>query len=264
MSVEAMAWALQTPLAGTPKILMIGLANHATAEFDNARPSVSTLASYAHCSERSVQRALRQLEADGWIEKTGIHPVANRADRAVNVYRICQERGDVGVAPLPNGVTSMTPRGDAGVANGVTLVSPEPSIEPSKNRPSPPVGRPPDQLVEDEDDQRAKGFVQWFKAELTQRRGGVAPHVDGDWQKAARKVVRGRSGDELRAVVVWGLDSGWWYSRIRTLPLLQNRYPDLRAEWLARSKKNGSNGHAPDRLPPRSVRYDSERVEIIR
>lgn len=125
MSVEAMSWALSTPLSGTAKIILIGLANHATAEMDHARPAVARLATYANCDRRTVQRHLRQLEADGWIAAMGAHPVDGRPDRAVTIYRLIP-RGDTGAAPLENGATSEHERGD-------TAMPPEPSIEPSSS-----------------------------------------------------------------------------------------------------------------------------------
>jgi hypothetical protein len=128
MSIEAMVWALNAPLNGTQKVLLIGLANHATAEFDNARPAVSTLAQYANCHERNVQKGLRQLEADGWIEKVGAHAVEGRHDRLVSVYRICRDRGVEIAAPSENGVASGRERGGDSAANGVASAPPKPSL----------------------------------------------------------------------------------------------------------------------------------------
>jgi hypothetical protein len=123
MSIEAMAWALNTSLSkAQAKLVLVGLGNHARAEFDEARPSVSTLARYASCSTRSVQRELRSLEADGWIEKTGVWLVEGRSDKAINVYRLIRERGDRLSPRESSGVTERAERGD-------TALSPEPSIE---------------------------------------------------------------------------------------------------------------------------------------
>jgi hypothetical protein len=122
MSVEAIAWALAQPLKGTPKLLLIGLANHATKEMDHARPSVKTLSTYASVTPRNVQKGLRDLEAQGWIEKTGVYPVKGRSDRSVSIYRIILERGVASDAPPSQ-------RGVAGDIDGVSLATPEPSIE---------------------------------------------------------------------------------------------------------------------------------------
>lgn len=127
MSIEALNWALTVPVGGTQKVVLLGLANHAASDGDGAWPSIAKLATYAHCSERTVQRTLTSLMEDGWIEATGPAPT-RRADRAPTVYRLgltgCQS-----VTSPADGVTSTTPRGDI-------AVSPEPSIEPSTSEPT--------------------------------------------------------------------------------------------------------------------------------
>ena len=68
MSVEAMSWVLNhSDTAGTEKLVLLGLANHADERGENAWPSVATLARYASVSERAVQYALRNLAAAGRI-----------------------------------------------------------------------------------------------------------------------------------------------------------------------------------------------------
>lgn len=121
MSVEAMSWALRVPIGGSAKVVLLGIANHAGADFGNARPSVETLGRYAHCDRRTVQRKLRQLERAGWIEQTGVYPLADRPDRAVSVWRCTGRHID---AP-------QDARGGIGVPNGAARVPPEPSLEPS-------------------------------------------------------------------------------------------------------------------------------------
>src|SRR4051812_1749793 len=86
MSIEAVAWALTVPIGGNAKVILIGIANHADAYGRNAWPSVDTLAAYAYCDRRTVQRNLRQLENAGLIAKADVHFVKGRADRAITVY----------------------------------------------------------------------------------------------------------------------------------------------------------------------------------
>jgi hypothetical protein len=167
MSIEAIAVCLHHSRAGkTDKLVLIGIANH---EGDGgAWPSVGTLARYANCSERHVQRAISNLVELGEVEvvKQRGGNEGTRPDRRPNLYRVLvacprscdgtsqhRTRGDAGVAP--NGVTETNKRGDISSANGVTPVSPEPSLEPSKNhkgksntsmteswQPEPTTGRP--------------------------------------------------------------------------------------------------------------------------
>lgn len=125
MSIEAVGWALNVSVEKPQiKLVLIGLANHASPQFDDARPAVATLARYASCSTRSVQRALKVLADDGWVEKTGVYLVDGRKDKAINVYRIVRERGDCESPREASGVTEEPDRGDR-------ALSPEPSIEPS-------------------------------------------------------------------------------------------------------------------------------------
>lgn len=102
-------------------MLLIGIANHAHPDGQHSWPSVPTLAKYAHCDTRTVQRNLRALEDDGWIKQTGWKYVGGRADRAVKVWSIT---GRQNVIPPAHGVASAHARGD-------TAMPPEPSIEPS-------------------------------------------------------------------------------------------------------------------------------------
>lgn len=134
MSIEAMVWVLHhSPLSGADKLVLLGIANHADSEGRNAWPAIATLARYANITERSAQRAVRRMVDEGHLrvrrQRGGTADTPN--DRRTNLYEV-----------VMNGVTQMSPRqetipvvdtsrDDAGVGYGVTLVSPEPSLEPS-------------------------------------------------------------------------------------------------------------------------------------
>lgn len=171
MSVEALAVALHHTKTTNPttKWVLAGIANH---DGDGGSwPSIATLAKYALCSERTVQRAINELVALGEVkvEVQAGGPRDLRNDHRPNLYRFllkcptnCDRssahrvhdtpastspasapdgvtrvtpRGADGVTPPSprevHGVTPVTPRGDTGDADGVTQVSPEPSLEPS-------------------------------------------------------------------------------------------------------------------------------------
>jgi hypothetical protein len=131
VSVEAFTWALTVPVGGNLKVVLLGLANHAHFDGTEARPSVERLAIYAHCDRRTVQRCLRQLEADGWITTAEAGGRGGKEGRRVTVYTLAMAgrqnaAGDTGAAV----------EGGTGDASGAALVSPqpslgEPSIEPS-------------------------------------------------------------------------------------------------------------------------------------
>ena len=74
MSVQAMEWALGAPLEPRPKLVLVGLANHADAEGRRAYPTLARLAEYASCSRDTARRCLRALQEGGWIRRVGFGP----------------------------------------------------------------------------------------------------------------------------------------------------------------------------------------------
>lgn len=87
---------------------MWGLAEHAHPDGTAAWPSVATLAEYAGCSERTVQRALASLLDEGKIVRGDQQFVSHyRPDRRPVVY-------DVVLESVPAG----RPRGDTGDRTG--------------------------------------------------------------------------------------------------------------------------------------------------
>jgi hypothetical protein len=145
MSVEAMSWALDQPVSGTKKVVLIGIASHADKFGDNAWPSISTLAGYAYVSDRAVQSAISDLiEAgfvvrslnDGGSKKVPDHlrpnlyrlnmtskaPVKPASPRVVNKPASGED------SFITAGEESFTPPGEAGFTQ---TVHSEPSCEPS-------------------------------------------------------------------------------------------------------------------------------------
>lgn len=147
---------------GTAKLVLIGIANH---DGDGgAWPSIATLARYAGCSDRAVQRALRELltlrEVAVYRQEGGPQNMAPRArpnrydvlvtcppgcdrtkhhkvkpddpeDPGPGLFTAGGEPGDNPPDRVDAGVTPPPARGDAGVTPGVTLVSPEPPTNPA-------------------------------------------------------------------------------------------------------------------------------------
>lgn len=148
MSVQATTWVWEHSLAaGTDRLVLLAVADAANREGEGSWQSVETLARMARVSPRTVQRALKSLEALGELEATGTHgryqtrvyrlsrmgqPVDNPVDNTVD------KRGtNLGDRLSP--VTPVTRRGDTGDALGVTPVSPKP-----KENPIEPIERAPD------------------------------------------------------------------------------------------------------------------------
>ncbi|PYC73903.1 hypothetical protein C7C45_06100 [Micromonospora arborensis] len=110
MSVAVKAALLATrDLGKNERAVAIAIAAHANQE-GHAWPSVATLAEYAGCSERTVQRALAKLVQLGRLV------VAKVAGIATRVYRLVLGQGvtnqPAGVTDQPSGVTEQGTRGD--------------------------------------------------------------------------------------------------------------------------------------------------------
>jgi hypothetical protein len=84
-------------------MVAIALADYSNGDNGLAWPSVANLSRRSGVSVRQVQRCLRDIEADGWIVKGGIH------SRGTNLW-IWNKRIALG--------------GDTGVTPSLTLVSP--------------------------------------------------------------------------------------------------------------------------------------------
>lgn len=128
VSFEAVAWALDAPVGGTQKVLLIGIASHADRYGDNAWPSIDTLVKYAHADIRTVQRALNELVRMGLlfrrVNEGGSRQTA--AHMRPNLYRLNMAFGynDESKSVAKNSEK-----------HPPASTPPEPSIEPSLNHP---------------------------------------------------------------------------------------------------------------------------------
>lgn len=118
MSVEAVAWALNVPVGGNQKVVLLGLANHAHHDGTGAYPSLDTLARYAHCDRSTAKRNVRKLRDAGWIIEEGRGPHGQVA------YAMRMGAREQGGQNAPGGT---------GAPPGGALAPPEPSIEPSSS-----------------------------------------------------------------------------------------------------------------------------------
>ena len=76
--IQAIALVLDfAPAHWTPSTRMVAIAIADYSNGDNglAWPSVANLSRRSGVSGRQVQRGLREIEADGWIERTRFHKV---------------------------------------------------------------------------------------------------------------------------------------------------------------------------------------------
>jgi hypothetical protein len=173
MSVQALAWVLEHSRSeGNDRLVLISIANHASAVGHESFPGASTIAREARCSERTVYRSLAALVSLGELAyiRSGAPlggPKQVVGNRRPNLYWLPRIDGCPGHEPEPGqeliakgcqlvtppvvvddsqpchvdtpedgpGVTSCPSRGDKSGAPGVTLVAVKPSVEPSFNHP---------------------------------------------------------------------------------------------------------------------------------
>lgn len=131
MSLEAYIWAANLPLSkcnGTPFRVLLQLADRADKLGYGAYPHISTIADVLECSERTVQRALRDLKTAGLIregdQRYVDHLDARYRPTVYDVLTIALTlRESWGSAPDSRGDNRVTPhesRGDTYGPPGVT------------------------------------------------------------------------------------------------------------------------------------------------
>jgi Helix-turn-helix domain len=131
MSIESMVTVLNADnLTARRKLILLGIANH---DGDGGSwPSVATLARYAVCSTRTVQRELQRLSDEGFvtIEIRAGGSSRTRADRRPNLYHLNVTRVvDNSIHGVTVDVTPSGSRGDIAMSQrGDIAMSPETSL----------------------------------------------------------------------------------------------------------------------------------------
>lgn len=276
MSIEAMALVLNhSTLSGTDKIILLGIANH---EGDGgAWPTIATLARYANVTERTVQRSL-QVAVDAGellIEDQAGGTRETRPDRRPNRYRVlvrCPEGCDgttqhrvTSASPRSaDGVTPVTERGDAHVANGVTPTSPEPSYQPSKNQiMSDASGVDPSTDLVTIDDDPILALCEHL-AEWIERNGARRPRVTTTWIRDMERMVRldGRSEEQIRIAIDWCQSDSFWRANILSPAKLRAKYEQMRLQ-ASRAPRSGAQAVYEERARATGQTVESTRQEAL-
>jgi hypothetical protein len=93
MSIQAVAWVLDTPVEDLPPIpcmMMIALANHADHTDGRCWPSIATIAAESGYCTRTIDRYIPKLEFNGFVEATQRRGKSGR-QRTSN-YRLLMDR----------------------------------------------------------------------------------------------------------------------------------------------------------------------------
>lgn len=156
MSVKAMAWALEQQTENpVDKLILIALGNYAD-DADQCFPSRRTLARIAMCSLDTVDRAIKRLEAVGYVRKEarqGARGLTSNAytlitDPSRNLRPLpateCDETLAADVRPPQPQFAATLAAPDAATLAAKAAATYEPSLEPSiePSTPLPPKGGP--------------------------------------------------------------------------------------------------------------------------
>lgn len=149
MSFQAMTWAIGHKIPALQKLVLLMLANRSNHETGKCIPKIKTLAEECGTSERSVQRAIQELDDAGLLK---IVHRSHEGVRLSNQYNLCLwVRGELEFKSSPP-VTDchpLVPHGHSGVPERRT----EPGREPGRE-PTPPAPR----------GELADGFADFWKA----------------------------------------------------------------------------------------------------
>lgn len=235
MSVRVMSWVWDHSQAeGTDRLVLLAISDSADHDGSNAWPSVSTIAQKARISERTVQRSIRSLVALGELlveDQAGGH-AGVRADRRPNRYRVVMAPAQDGVSdrhPEGDGVTSGASRGDIQGPDGVTLVSPNPSSDPSLD-PSREASDVPDVL-----DAKALEVLRLANllADLIEANGSKRPNLttSGFLDPIRLLIDRdGKTAEQVERAIRWSQKDEFWRSNILSGKSLRAKYDQMRLQ----------------------------------
>ena len=112
MSIEAINYALKCPAKNaTQKAVLLVLANYSN-ENNQSYPSISTISRLSSCQDRTVIRALKELEESGFIQKM---PRFNEKGQTSNLYTVGGDNISRG------GVTETTPNTKEYTINNIKI-----------------------------------------------------------------------------------------------------------------------------------------------
>ncbi len=228
-----MSWVLNhSPTKGTEKIVLLGLANHADADGNNAYPSVARLATYANVTERAVQMALRELEKSGHIVRQfqAGGSAKQRADRRPNLYSVITNNGvKYATSRSENGVKPTAERGEVHGTDGVKPTAPETSLEPS---------------LEPSIYPALSEHLCNLLADGIESSGFTRPEVTANWIKDMEKLLRidKREVWQVEKAIAWVSDHDFWSMNIRSPQKLRTHFERLRVEAQKSQKKTEPRG----------------------
>ncbi len=226
------------------------LGDHSNAEMQ-AWPSMVTICKEARKSKSTVPRAIKALEAAGFIT---VERPARGGKVRHNIYTITPHA--VGVTSVPGPQTDNVTSVPGGVSPA--YLEQEPLKKTPQTRPreaAPPSSR---KLHSDEADMAT---ARWMLGKLREQMPGFKqPNLDR-WANKIR-LMRERDNrvpEDIRAVFEWANADSFWQSNILSPAKLREKFDQLNLKRKNPSneshKRNGQAGSTPGRIPAAAGKY---------
>ena len=73
--------------------------------------------------------------------------------------------------------------------------------------------------------------------------------ITQEWRTETRLLLDkdGRTEEQIHAAIDWCQDSGFWHSKVMSMPKLRDKYDQLRLEAIAERERQNGNGSAKPR-----------------
>lgn len=215
---------------------------------EDAFPLRRTLATDLDTSVKSIDRALSELVARGWLHKE------RRRDGDSNTYTLLvaamtsrgtpRDTGDPRLEDRPRdtgdatlGTPESTPR-DTGDAH-----KEEPPKDPSPKEETGDAGAPPERRDLNDGRDDVERVCEHLSQRLTERQ--VKHTVTKAWRDAARLMMDadGRTETQVHNMIDWSSKSAFWAGNVHSMPTLREKYDKMKAQALRDRGSAPSNVH---------------------
>lgn len=271
MSLAALSWVLEERFgSATRKLVMYGLANHAHKDGRNAWCSVPTLAEYAECDTRTVQRHITALITAGWIREGDQSVIPDNIPKTSRpiCYDLAMSSATAArwAARQASGLRAVSAQaGSAGgrVGAAARWAPSDDKMSPPENDPEPITGgdtggdiggdmgvtqtKEPlsygenqeplssDVAVAPPDDVATQAVALCeLLAQLIVENGSNKPPITKRWLDAARLMLTrdGRDYAKAQRLVTWCQADEFWRSNVMSMPKFREQYDQLRLKAL--------------------------------
>jgi hypothetical protein len=106
-------------------------------------------------------------------------------------------------------------------------------------------------------DEEADRFCRYLAAAASEAAGSTR-RVERHWLVPARELLDRVPKAELRAVVDWAHTRSYWVTKVRTMPMLKDAWPRVRAEWATAQRQGSAKSSARQERTRRRLAYSEE------